>query len=182
MEKVGYSCIYNNTTNEIQRQKYLDIDHPMRVVDPAKPAGRVGTAFAVGPIGPDFTVIERWRVIKPGKRYAQGTETASLIEGGTKLLIDPNWMATGVTVVQARQERIAQVRMEADELIDARYTVRRQINSIVKGLGPASPIFTDIALIEDAFDVMKADIQSQATVADVDAWVQPAWPTGWEMP
>ncbi len=180
MEKVGYSCIYNGTTNEIKRQKLLDIDHPMRVVDPAKPAGRVGTAFAVGPIGPDFTVIERWRVTKPGKRYTQGTETASLIEGDTKLLIDPNWTATGTTVVQARQERIATLRNEADNLIEERYTVRRQIDMLKKGTG--NPMWNDIALVEDAYDVMKADIQSQATVADVDAWVQPAWPAGWETP
>ncbi len=180
MEKVGYSCIYNGTTNEIKRQRLLDTDHPMRVVDPAKPKGRVGTAFAVGPIGPDFTVIERWRVTKPGKRYTQGTETASLIEGNTKLLIDPNWTATGETVVQVRQERIAEVRLEADELVEARYTVRRQINMLKKGTG--APMWTDIALVEDAYDVMKSDIQALATVDDVDTWVQPAWPTGWETP
>ncbi|MCP5018427.1 MAG: hypothetical protein GY938_24585, partial [Ketobacter sp.] len=117
---------------------------------------------------------------KPGKRYAQGAETASLIEGGTKLLIDPNWTDTGETVVQVRRERIAQVRLEADELVEARYTVRRQIDMLKKNNG--APMWNDIALIEDAFDVMKADIQSQATVAEVDAWVQPAWPTGWETP
>ncbi|MCP5008537.1 MAG: hypothetical protein GY942_01015, partial [Aestuariibacter sp.] len=167
MELVGYSCIYNGTTNEIQRQKNLSIANPMTVVDPAKPKGRVGTFAVVGPAGSDFTIIERWRVVKPGKRYAQGTETASLIEGDTKLLIDPNWMATGVTVVQARQGRIAQVRLEADELIEARYTVRRQIDMLKKNNG--APMWNDIELVEDAFDVMKADIQSQTTVADVDA-------------
>ncbi len=178
MEQVGYSCIRNGTTDEIQRQKNLSVDNPMTVVDPAKPKGRVGTFAAVGPAGLDFTIIERWRVIKPGKRYTQGTETKSLIEGDTKLLIDPNWTATNEPIAQVRQVRIAQVRQEADELVEARYTVRRQINMLKKGTG--NPMWNDIALVEDAFDVMKAEIQALATADDVDAWVKPAWPAGWD--